>query len=68
PTMLERIVAALEAQPTMLPTLRHLSYGGSMVPLPLVRRALELLPDVGLVNAYGLTETSSTVSVLTPED
>ncbi|MGV7694083.1 AMP-binding protein, partial [Mycobacterium kansasii] len=36
--------------------------------LPLVRRALELLPDVGFVNAYGLTETSSTIAVLTPDD
>jgi long-chain acyl-CoA synthetase len=51
-----------------LPSLRNLAYGGSKVGLPLVRRALELLPDVGFVNAYGLTETSSTIAVLTPED
>jgi acyl-CoA synthetase (AMP-forming)/AMP-acid ligase II len=38
------------------------------VGLPLVRRALELLPHVGFVNAYGLTETSSTIAVLTPDD
>jgi acyl-CoA synthetase (AMP-forming)/AMP-acid ligase II len=38
------------------------------VPLPLVRKALALLPQVGFVNAYGLTETSSTIAVLTPED
>ena len=31
-------------------------------------RALELLPGVGFVNAYGLTETSSTIAVLTPDD
>ncbi|MEB3049203.1 fatty acid--CoA ligase family protein [Mycolicibacter sp. MYC123] len=68
PTMLERIVAELEAHPTALPTLRNLAYGGSKVALPLVRRALDLLPQVGFVNAYGLTETSSTVTVLTPED
>ncbi|OBH14891.1 class I adenylate-forming enzyme family protein [Mycolicibacter sinensis] len=68
PTMLERIVSELEAHPTPLPTLRNLAYGGSKVALPLVRRALDLLPEVGFVNAYGLTETSSTVAVLTPED
>ncbi|ORV49997.1 AMP-dependent synthetase [Mycolicibacter engbaekii] len=68
PTMLERIVSELEARPTPLPALRNLAYGGSKVALPLVRRALELLPEVGFVNAYGLTETSSTVAVLTPED
>ena len=68
PTMLDRIVTALEAASTTLPTLRTLAYGGSRVALPLVRRALALLPEVGFVNAYGLTETSSTIAVLTPED
>jgi long-chain acyl-CoA synthetase len=68
PTMLDRIVTVLEAGDHDLPSLRNLAYGGSKVGLPLVRRALELLPDVGFVNAYGLTETSSTIAVLTPED
>lgn len=68
PTMLERIVSALETEPTPLPTLRNLAYGGSKVPLPLIRKALALLPDVGFANAYGLTETSSTIAVLTPQD
>jgi acyl-CoA synthetase (AMP-forming)/AMP-acid ligase II len=68
PTMLDRIVAALEAEPVELPTLRNLAYGGSKVGLPLVRKALDLLPNVGFVNAYGLTETSSTIAVLTPDD
>lgn len=68
PTMLSRIVAALEEQTTELPTLRNFAYGGSKVARPLVRRALNLLPEVGFVNAYGLTETSSTIAVLTPED
>lgn len=68
PTMLDRIVTALEAGGHRLPSLRNLAYGGSRVGLPLVRRALELLPHVGFVNAYGLTETSSTIAVLTPDD
>ncbi len=68
PTMLDRIVTELEARPRELPSLRNLAYGGSKVGLPLVRKALELLPDVGFVNAYGLTETSSTFAVLGPED
>ena len=66
PTMLSRIVAVLEQQSTELPTLRNFAYGGSKVARPLVRRALDLLPDVGFVNAYGLTETSSTIAVLSP--
>lgn len=68
PTMLDRIVSVLEAGGHELPSLRNLAYGGSKVSLPLVRRALELLPNVGFVNAYGLTETSSTIAVLTPDD
>ena len=68
PTMLDRIVTVLDGGGYELPSLRNLAYGGSKVGLPLVRKALELLPDVGFVNAYGLTETSSTIAVLTPED
>jgi len=68
PTMLDRIVAALESQTAELPALRTLAYGGSKVALPLVRKALGLLPEVGFVNAYGLTETSSTIAVLGPDD
>ena len=45
----------LEAEGHTLPSLRNLAYGGSKVGLPLVRKALGLLPDVGFVNAYGLT-------------
>ena len=68
PTMLDRIVSVLEAEAIELSTLRSLAYGGSKVALPLVRKALGLLPQVGFVNAYGLTETSSTIAVLTPDD
>jgi acyl-CoA synthetase (AMP-forming)/AMP-acid ligase II len=38
------------------------------MPAPVVERAISLLPGVDLVNAYGLTETSSTISVLGPDD
>ena len=68
PTMLDRIVTVLQQGGHRLSSLRNLAYGGSKVPLPLVRNALELLPHVGFVNAYGLTETSSTIAVLTPDD
>ncbi len=47
PTMLDRIVTVLQAGGHALPSLRNLAYGGSKVGLPLVRRALELLPQCG---------------------
>jgi acyl-CoA synthetase (AMP-forming)/AMP-acid ligase II len=68
PTMLGRILDVLEAREERLPALRHLSYGGGRMPAPVVERAMARLPDVGFVNAYGLTETSSTIAVLTPDD
>ena len=68
PPMLDRIIAVFEKSPVELPTLRNLAYGGSKVPQPLVRRTLDVLGHVGLVNAYGLTETSSTIAVLGPDD
>ena len=69
PTMLARIVEVLEADPGLAPkTLRTLSYGGARMPAPVLERALDLLPHVGFVNAYGLTETSATVCILGPDD
>jgi fatty-acyl-CoA synthase len=68
PTMLGRILEVLVERGEKLPALRHLSYGGGRMPVALVERALDLLPHVGLVNAYGLTETSSTIAVLGPDD
>ena len=35
---------------------------------PVLERALELFPGTGFVNAYGLTETSSTIALLGPDD
>jgi acyl-CoA synthetase (AMP-forming)/AMP-acid ligase II len=68
PTMLGRILDVLAERGEKLPALRHLSYGGGRMPIALVERALDHLPHVGLVNAYGLTETSSTIAVLGPDD
>jgi acyl-CoA synthetase (AMP-forming)/AMP-acid ligase II len=68
PTMLSRVVELLGETGDRLPALRHLSYGGGKMPISLIRRAMELMPHVDFVNAYGLTETSSTVSILDPQD
>ena len=68
PTMLGRVLDVLESLGESLPNLRHLSYGGGPMPAATIERALRLLPHVDFVNAYGLTETSSTIAVLTPDD
>ena len=69
PTMLSRIVERLEAEGGgTIPTLRAISYGGGKMPQPIIERALQLLPNANFVNAYGLTETSSTIALLGPDD
>lgn len=69
PTMLSRIVEALEGKTSAdLPHLKAISYGGGKMPLSVIERAMKLFPQTDFTNAYGLTETSSTVAVLTPED
>jgi acyl-CoA synthetase (AMP-forming)/AMP-acid ligase II len=70
PTMLARIVEALEKRGGVaLPSLRAISYGGGKMPLPVIERAMRAFPPhTDFTNAYGLTETSSTLTLLGPED
>lgn len=68
PTMLARVVAEVPGCDAGTPTLRSLAYGGSRAPRRVVERALRVFPTTGFVNAYGLTETASSVAVLGPED
>jgi acyl-CoA synthetase (AMP-forming)/AMP-acid ligase II len=68
PTMLNRILDVIDADREPIPSLRSLAYGGGPMPRSVVERALDLLPGVDLVNAYGLTETASTIAVLGPDD
>jgi fatty-acyl-CoA synthase len=68
PTMLNRILEVVESKPGGLPSLRSLSYGGGPMAVAVIERALLALPEVNFVNAYGLTETSSTIALLGPDD
>ncbi len=68
PTMLSRILDVIDADGGGLVSMRSLAYGGGPMPSQVVERTMDLLPHVDLVNAYGLTETSSTISVLGPDD
>lgn len=68
PTMLQRVLDTIESNQADLSALQHLSYGGGRMPQSTIEQALGLLPHVGFTNAYGLTETSSTIALLGPED
>lgn len=68
PTMLARIVNELGDADAATPTLASLAYGGSRTPRPVLEHALRAFPATGFVNAYGLTETASSIAVLSPDD
>jgi acyl-CoA synthetase (AMP-forming)/AMP-acid ligase II len=69
PTMLGRVIARLDAGVSAdLSAMRAVSYGGGRMPTELIERALELFPETDFTNAYGLTETSSTIALLGPEE
>ncbi len=69
PTMLNRIVDALEGEASAgIPSLRALSYGGGKMPRAVIEKAMKLFPDCDFANAYGLTETSSTIALLGPAE
>lgn len=69
PTMLSRIIHAMDkGVHAGISSLRSIAYGGGKMPLELIHHALDLFPETGFTNAYGLTETSSTVALLGPDE
>ena len=69
PTMLGRVIARLDAgAPADLSAMRAITYGGGRMPTELIERALALFPKTAFTNAYGLTETSSTIALLGPAE
>ncbi|WP_405864275.1 class I adenylate-forming enzyme family protein [Streptomyces sp. NBC_00005] len=69
PTMLARVVDHVaDGFGAQTPTLRSLAYGGARAPRTVVERALRAFPGTDFVNAYGLTETASSIALLGPDD
>ena len=69
PTMLKQLLDQPDLERRDLSSLEILSYGGAAMPFPVIRRAIERFPKtVGFVNAFGQTETTSTLTLLGPED
>ena len=69
PTMVKQLIDHPEFSRHDLSSLQNVSYGGAAMPFPVIRRAIEVFPKtVGFVNAFGQTETTSTLTVLGPDD
>jgi len=64
PTMLDILV---EDGVLALPTLKLINYGAAPMPLPLLLKIMERMPDIDFFMAYGQTEAGS-LTALTVED
>ncbi len=70
PTMLKRLMDHENLAQTDFSTLQLITYGAAPMPYEVVRRACDIFPPqgVGLMNAYGQTESTSTLTYLGPDD
>lgn len=67
PTMINSLLAEPDLEAHDLSSLRTISYGAAPMPETLQRRLMEALPRCGLLQSYGMTETSPVVTMLTRE-
>lgn len=68
PTMLKRIVDDPDFNKYDLSNIRVITYGAAACPLEVLKKTIELFPGRALINAFGGTETSSTIAMLRAED
>jgi acyl-CoA synthetase (AMP-forming)/AMP-acid ligase II len=68
PTMLKRIIDSPDFSRYDLSSLRVLTYGAAPMPFEVIKKAIDLMPGVRFINAFGQTETAATVTALGPED
>src|SRR6185436_13500314 len=67
PTMINLLTQFPQLGQYDLSSLRRIAYGGSPMPAPLIRRVREVLPNVKLVQGYGLSETGFLTGLLDHE-
>jgi acyl-CoA synthetase (AMP-forming)/AMP-acid ligase II len=68
PTMLKRIIDHPNFKNYDLSSLKVITYGAAPMPFEVIKKAIEVLPKVNFINAFGQTETASTITSLGPED
>jgi len=68
PTMLKWVIEDPDFHEYDLSSLSVITYGAAPMPLHVIRKAIAEMPGVRFINAFGQTETASTITVLGPED
>jgi acyl-CoA synthetase (AMP-forming)/AMP-acid ligase II len=68
PTMLKRVIDEPDFDKYDLSSLRVITYGAAPMPFEVIKKAIEVFPGVMFINAFGQTETASTITTLGPDD
>ena len=68
PTMLKRIVEYPDFDKYDISSVRVVTYGAAACPYEVLKKTIERFPGRALINAFGGTETSSTIASLRAED
>ena len=68
PTMLKQLIDHPDFSKCDLSSLQVITYGAAPMPLEVIKRAVDIFPGVSFINAFGQTETASTITTLSPED
>jgi len=68
PTMLKQVLDHADFASRDLSSLRIITYGGASMPPSLIERAIFAFPGAQFINAFGQTETGSTIAMVPPED
>ena len=68
PTMLKMILDHPDFGKHNLKNLKIITYGAAPMPKTIIEDAIKKLPWIKFINAFGQTETASTITMLPPED
>ena len=68
PTMLKQVMDHPRFSEFDLSSLAVITYGAAPMPQPVIRQAISEFPGARFINAFGQTETASTITMLPPED
>ena len=68
PTMLRHVMEHPNFSDHDLSSLDVITYGAAPMPLEVIRAAIAKFPGARFINAFGQTETASTITMLPPED
>lgn len=68
PTMLKRVIEDEDFDKYDLSSLKVITYGAALMPFEVIKKAIDMFPGVMFINAFGQTETASTITSLGPDD